>query len=82
MATQGERQNFNWRPNTNDSTNLTRFSQEAQLWVNAVESAKRKNKRSSFSGNVGTIGLLISLVFSLLTLVVLCVINFIKWLRA
>jgi hypothetical protein len=35
MTTQGERQEFLWRPNTNDSTNLARYDQEAQLWTNA-----------------------------------------------
>ena len=82
MATQRERQNFNWRPNDNSSTTLTRYSLEAEHWVNAVESAKRKNKTSSFSSDIGVIGLFFSLFFSLITLVVLCVINFIKWLRA
>ncbi|WP_417213021.1 hypothetical protein [Bizionia sp.] len=82
MATQGERQNFNWRPNDNSATILTRYSLEAEHWVNAVESAKRKNRTSSFSSDMSVIGLFISLVFSLLTLVVLCIINFIKWIRA
>ena len=82
MATEEERQGYNWRPNDNSSTTLTRYSLEAEHWVNAVESAKRKNRTSSFSNDIAVIGLIISLVFSLLTLVVLCVTNIIKWLKA
>lgn len=82
MATQGERQNFNWRPNDYSSTTLAKYSQESEHWVKAVDSAKRRNRTSSFSSDIGVIGLFISLVFSLLVLVVLCVIDFIKWLRA
>ena len=31
MPTQGERQNYLWRPNDNSSTTITRYEQEAEL---------------------------------------------------
>lgn len=78
MATQGERQNYNWRPNTYDSITLTRYSQEAKHWTTAFKSANRPT--SSFSDTMGTIGLVIELVFIILWLVLTGVISFISWL--
>ena len=70
MATQGQRQqNFLWRPNTNDSTTLTRYDQEASHWVRAFKNANRP--KASFSGTMGTVGLVFQLVMHLILLVVL-----------
>ncbi|TXG36676.1 hypothetical protein [Seonamhaeicola maritimus] len=80
--TQGERQDFKWRPNDNSSTTLARYDQEAEHWYRAFKNAERKNKPSSFKSDLAVIGLMFSLVFSLLTLVALSVIQFIKWLRS
>ncbi len=66
MATQGQRQNFQWRPNTNDSTTLARYDQEAQLWVRAFKNANRP--KSSFSDTMGTVGLVLQLIFHILLL--------------
>lgn len=82
MDTQGERQNFSWRPNDNSSTTITRYELEAEHWHKAFKSAQMKDKKVSIGETFGVIGLFISLVFSLLTLVVLSVITFIKWLKA
>jgi hypothetical protein len=57
MATQGQRQNFMWRPNTNDSTTLTRYDQEAAHWVRAVTNASRP--KGSLAGTLGVIGLIL-----------------------
>ena len=81
MATQGVRQEFLWRPNTTDSTNLARYSQEAQLWTNAFRDAQRKHRPSSIRADLNVIGLFVQLSFSLATLVVLSVIEVIKWIR-
>jgi len=82
MATQGERQNFNWRPNDNSSTTLARYDQEAEHWYKSFKSAELKNNRSSIKSSLSVIGLFISLVFSLITLVVILILNLIKWARS
>lgn len=80
--TQGERQNYQWRPNTNDSTTNLRYDLEMEKWMTAYKNNMRKHKISSFSETMGVVGLVVQLVFSLLTLVVLGLIQFAKWLRS
>lgn len=82
MATQRERQNFNWRPNDNSSTTLTRYDQEAEHWVRAFKNAESKTKRTSINETFGFIGIVFSLIFSILTLITLFLVNFIKWVRS
>jgi hypothetical protein len=79
--TQGERQDYKWRPNDNSSTTRLRYDLEAEHWYKSFKSAELKNKPSSISADLGVIGIFISLVFSLLTLVVLCLIQLVKWVR-
>jgi len=43
MATQGERQDYMWRPNDNSSTTITRYDQEAEHWYNSLKNAKSKD---------------------------------------
>ena len=76
--TQGERQDYKWRPNTNDSTNLTRYDAEAELWYKAFKSAERKHRPSSIDTDLGVIGLFIQLAFLLLKLLVLGLIQLVK----
>jgi hypothetical protein len=82
MATQGQRQDFLWRPNDNSVTTRTRYDLEAEHWVRAFKSAERKHRPSSIKADLNVIGLLIQLVFSLLLLIVLSVIEFFKWLKS
>ncbi|WMI68807.1 hypothetical protein [Mangrovimonas sp. YM274] len=82
MATQGERQDFKWRPNDYGSTTLARYDQEAEHWFRAFRNAERKNRPTDYKGDLNTLGLLISLVVSLITLIVLLVVQLIKWLRS
>lgn len=79
MATQGQRQNFQWRPNTYDSTTLTRYDQEAQHWVKAFKNASRP--QSTFAGTMGTVGLIFQLIIHLIWLVVLLCSKVLKWIR-
>lgn len=81
MTSQGERQNFNWRPNDNSSTTLLRYDQEAEHWVRAFKNAERNNRPTDYKSSFRVFGLFISLVFSLTVLIVLSTIQFIKWLR-
>jgi len=67
MVTQGERQNFLWRPNTNDSTTLARYDQEAQHWVKAFKSASRP--QTSLSGALYGIGVILNFILALLWVV-------------
>tara|TARA_R110000796_G_scaffold192618_1_gene309260 strand:+ start:976 stop:1338 length:363 start_codon:yes stop_codon:yes gene_type:complete len=69
MATQGERQNYNWRPNDNSSTTLTRYSLEAEHWTKAFRSAAVNNRPADFSGTLGTVGLVLQLVINLIWLI-------------
>jgi len=71
MATQGQRQDFLWRPNTNDSTTLARYSQEARHWTRAVNEARREANRKPFQDSVTVIGLVLSLIVNLIWLIVL-----------
>lgn len=82
MATQGERQDFLWRPNDNSVTTKTRYDLEAEHWVRAFKSAERKHRPSSIRADLSVIGLFIQLAFSLITLVVVSIIDFIKWIRS
>lgn len=82
MPSQGERQDFLWRPNTNDSTNLARYDAEAELWYKAFKSAERKHRPRSIKEDFGVIGLVFQLVFSLIFLIVVSIIDFFKWLKS
>lgn len=77
MATQGQRQNFMWRPNTNDSTTLARYDQEAQHWVKAFKSASAP--KPNFLNALGVVGLVLSLVINLVWLLVFALGKFFTW---
>ncbi|WP_298761638.1 hypothetical protein [uncultured Psychroserpens sp.] len=80
MRNQGQRQqDFVWRPNTNDSTTLARYDQEASQWVRAFRSASRP--KPTLLGTMGTIGLLVQLAMNLILLVVLLIGKAFKWTR-
>lgn len=78
--TQGERQDYKWRPNDNSSTTRLRYDLEAEHWYNSFKSTELKNKPSPIVTQLDLIGLLLQLVFSLFVLVVLSLIKFFKWL--
>ena len=80
--TQGERQDYKWRPNDNSVTTRLRYDLEAEHWYRSFNAAERKNKSTSISADFAVIGLFIQLVFTLLTLVVLSVIQLVKWLKS
>ncbi len=79
--TQGERQNFLWRPNDNSITTITRYDAEAEHWQRAFKNAESKHKGASLIAILGTIGLFISLVFSLASLILMMMISLIRWFR-
>jgi hypothetical protein len=81
MPTQGERQDFKWRPNDNSSTTLARYDQEAEHWHRAFKNAERKNRPTDYAGAFQVIGLTVSLVVSLITLIIMLLVDFVKWLR-
>jgi hypothetical protein len=82
MPTQGERQNYKWRPNDNSSTTRLRYDLEAEHWYKSFKSAELKHKPTSISASFGVIGLFIQLTFTLLTLLVLGLIQLVKWVRS
>ncbi|MEM0519597.1 hypothetical protein [Aequorivita flava] len=78
--TQGERQNYKWRPNDNSSTTRLRYDLEAEHWYKSFKNAELKHKPSSIGGELGVIVILLQLLFSLFVLVVLGLIKFLNWL--
>ncbi|TPV31933.1 hypothetical protein FJ651_14055 [Paucihalobacter ruber] len=81
MATQGQRQDFKWRPNDYSSTTLARYDQEAEHWYRAFKNAESKNRPVDYKGAFNTIGLIINLVILIVSLVVMIIIKGIKWLN-
>ncbi|WP_456442085.1 hypothetical protein [Psychroserpens sp.] len=79
MATQGDRQEFLWRPNDNSVTTRTRYDLEAEHWYKSFKSAEMKHKKVSLGETLDVIGLVISLIGSLLALILMCFINVIKY---
>ena len=79
MVTQGDRQNFQWRPNTNDSTNLARYDAEAELWFKAFKSAERKHRPRSIKEDLSVIGLALSLILNLVWLAGILLVKFFNW---
>lgn len=82
MVSQEQRQGYIFRPTTNDSTNLSRYDEQANLWYRAFKSAENKNKPTNYKETFNTIGLLFSLVAMLVTSIILLMVQFIKWLRS
>ncbi|WP_242093151.1 hypothetical protein [Aestuariivivens sediminicola] len=82
MATQGERQDYLWRPNDESSTTRMRYELEADHWYRAFKSAERKHRPTSLKSDLAVIGLIFSLVGSLLVLVIALIIEFVKWVRS
>jgi len=80
--TQGERQDYKWRPNDNGVSTRTRYDLEAEHWYRSFKAAERKHKPVNYGSVFSTIGLFVQLVFTLLTLIVVLVIDIIKWLRS
>lgn len=81
MPTQGERQQFLWRPNDNSSTTITRYDQEAEHWVKAIRGAKAKrgiNEPADISGVFNAFGLILGLIISLLTLIYYGLVSIVK----
>ena len=79
MPTQGERQNYLWRPNDNSSTTLARYDLEAEHWMRAFNNAATKHRPRNYSADFAVISLFISLTVSLLTLVILLFTEVIKF---
>jgi hypothetical protein len=79
--TQGDRQDYKWRPNDNSVQTKLRYDLEAEHWTRAFKSAQINSKTSSAGEVFGVVGLCISLVSSLVVLIVLSIIDVIKWLR-
>lgn len=77
MPTQGQRQNYQWRPNDNSSTTRLRYDLEAEHWLRSIKSAS--NKTSSAISSFGTIGLLIGLVINLIIIIVLILSQLFNW---
>lgn len=77
MPTQGERQNYQWRPNDNSSTTTTRYDLEAEHWLSSIKSVS--SRRSGGSGSFAFLFTFIALFFNLLNILLLSIVYLIKW---
>jgi hypothetical protein len=82
MATQGERQDFLWRPNDNSITTKTRYNLEAEHWYRSFKAAERKHRPRSIKEDLSLIGLIFQVIFSLLGVVILSIAALVKWMRS
>ena len=78
MRTQGERQNFNWRPNDYSSTTRLRYDLEVDHWLTSIKSATTKTS-TSLSETFGFLGLLLGLVINLGIIIVLSLTHLFGW---
>ena len=79
MPSQGQRQEFLWRPNDNSPTTLTRYSLEAEHWVKAFNAAQRKHQPRTLQGELGFVAVLFQLVVSLLVFCGLLVVKLVRF---
>lgn len=77
--TQGERQDYLFRPTTKDSINLARYDEQANLWYRAFKSAREKNKEFDFKSLFKTVDLIFSFVLVIIWLLILYLLKFIKY---
>jgi hypothetical protein len=82
--TQGQRQDFNWRPNDYSVQTRTRYDLEMGHWLESFRGSVKSGSvktTSSLSEMFGYFGLFVSLFINLLTLLILILIDIINWLR-
>jgi hypothetical protein len=79
MPTQGERQNYMWRPNDNSSTTKLRYDLEAEHWYTAFKNAESKNKPTDWGATFGIIGMVITLVFNIIWMLLYGLKKLITW---
>ena len=82
--TQGDRLNYQWKPNDYSTQTLTRYSMEMDHWLDAFRGSVKSGSASTTSslGEIlGFAGLFISLFINLCTLVILLLIDLINWVR-
>jgi|AntRauTorckE6833_2_1112554.scaffolds.fasta_scaffold66970_1 hypothetical protein len=82
MATQGERQNYNWRPNDYSSTTLHKYDMEAEHWTKAFRNASSNHTIGDIVTPVNSMIGVINLILSILSLILIILIHFVKWLRS
>lgn len=81
MSTQGERQQFLWRPNDESSTTRTRYDLEADHWYRSFKAAEAKYQRKSFSESIYPLMLLLDLVYKIFIFLLLSLLNLSKLIR-
>jgi hypothetical protein len=69
MATQGERQNYNWRPNDNSIKTNLRYDLEMNHWLKSMKSSSSGNG-SGVSGNWGATFAVIGLILNFLVIAI------------
>jgi hypothetical protein len=82
MPSQGERQNYNWRPNDYSSTTLHRYDMEAEHWTKAFKNASNNHTVGDVTTPLRSIMGGVDFVLSILSLILIILIHFVKWLRS
>jgi hypothetical protein len=82
MSTQGERQNYNWRPNDNSSPTRLRYDLEMNHWLKSLNSSST-GSLNGVSGNWGitfaVIGLILHFIVVAIWLVLVLISDLIVW---
>jgi len=81
MKSQGDRQEYLWKPNDYSSTTRLRYDMEVDHYMRSLRNYEISNKKASNSADLGAIGAVFSLVFSLILLVITSIIELVKLIK-
>lgn len=82
MPTQGQRQDYLWRPNDNSATTMVRYELESEHWLNALTNTLNKGRSnvSSFASDLQGIGIILNFIVTLIFVILLTVSKLLLWL--
>ena len=78
MPTQGERQQFLWRPNDNSTTTKLRYDLETKHLMDSIRSYNITSKYISFGEAISVVGLLLSLILGIVYLILSGIVSLFK----
>jgi len=82
MVTQGERQNYLWRPNDNSSTTRMRYDLEAEHWLKSFSNVNKNSQKNvpNFKGDFQALGIVLGLIFNVIFIILLSISKLFSWL--
>ena len=81
MKSQGDRQEYLWKPNDYSSATRLRYDMEVDHYMRSIRNNEISKKKTSISADLGTIGVVFSLMFSLILLVITSIIELVKLIK-